>query len=221
MRSVEAHAPTEASPETAIRILCVDDHAVVREGIAVILDLQPDMKVVASAGSGVQAVNLFDKCRPDVTLMDLQLPAMSGLEAIRAIRRRHPDARIIVLTMYQGDESIYQALRAGATTYLLKETLSKDLVRIIREVHAGGRPISADIAARLNQRASHPQLTSRELAVLTLIAKGLRNKEIATTLGVAEETVHSHLKNIFSKWEVQDRQAAVYIAIRRGIIHIE
>ncbi|HEY5564501.1 MAG: hypothetical protein A3H97_22995 [Acidobacteria bacterium RIFCSPLOWO2_02_FULL_65_29] len=204
-----------------IRILCVDDHAVVREGIAVILELQPDMKVVASAGSGLQAVHMFREYRPDVTLMDLQLPVVTGLEAIRTIRSHHAGARIIVLTMYHGDEDIYQALQAGATTYLLKETLSKDLVRVIREVHAGGRPISAEIAARLTERTAQPLLTPRELAVLKLIAEGLHNKEIATALGITEETVHSHLKNIFTKWHVGDRRAAVNVAVRRGIIHVE
>ena len=204
-----------------IRILCVDDHAVVREGIAVILELQPDMKVVASAGSGLQAVHMFREYRPDVTLMDLQLPVVTGLEAIRTIRSHHAGARIIVLTMYHGDEDIYQALQAGATTYLLKETLSKDLVRVIREVHAGGRPISAEIAARLTERTAQPLLTPRELAVLKLIAEGLHNKEIATALGITEETVHSHLKNIFAKWHVGDRRAAVNVAVRRGIIHVE
>lgn len=204
-----------------IRILCVDDHAVVREGIASILDLQPDMKVVASAGTGVQAVNMFREHQPDVTLMDLQLPAMSGLEAIHAIRSDHADARIIVLTMYHGDEDIYQTLQAGATTYLLKETLSKDLVRVIREVHAGGRPISDEIAAYLARRTNQASLTPREQAVLKLVADGLHNREIAIALSITEETVHSHLKNIFAKWNVGDRMAAVNLAVRRGIIHID
>ena len=203
-----------------IRILCVDDHAVVREGIAVVLDLQPDMKVVAAAGTGDEAIRLFRHHRPDVTLMDLQMPGMSGLDAIRAICAEHSDARIIVLTMFHGDEDIYQSLQAGATTYLLKETLSKDLVRVIREVHAGGRPISDDIAARLAERTPKSQLTPREVAVLRLIAEGLHNKEIAATLGITEETVHSHLKNIFTKWHVNDRRAAVNVAVRRGIIHV-
>lgn len=205
---------------TEIRILCVDDHAVVREGIAVVLNLQHDMRVVASAGTGVEAICLFDRYRPDVTLMDLQMPGMSGLEAIRAIRHEHGDARIIVLTMHHGDEDIYQSLQAGATTYLLKETLSKDLVRVIREVHAGGRPIPGEVAARLAGRTAQSQLTPRELAVLKLIAEGMHNKEIAATLRITEETVHSHLKNIYTKWNVNDRRAAVNVAVRRGIIHV-
>jgi DNA-binding NarL/FixJ family response regulator len=205
---------------TEIRILCVDDHAVVREGIAVVLNLQSDMKVVASAGTGAEAIDLFDRHRPDVTLMDLQMPGMSGLEAIRAIRHEHADARIIVLTMHHGDEDIYQSLQAGATTYLLKETLSKDLVRVIREVHAGGRPIPGEVAARLAGRTAQSQLTPRELSVLKLIAEGMHNKEIATTLSITEETVHSHLKKIYAKWNVNDRQGAVNVAVRRGIIHV-
>lgn len=203
-----------------IRILCVDDHAVVREGIAVVLDLQRDMKVVASAGTGSEAVDLFKLYRPDVTLMDLQMPGMSGLEAIRAIRHEHADARIIVLTMHHGDEDIYQSLQAGATTYLLKEMLSKELVSVIREVHAGGRPIPEEIAARLAGRTAQSQLTPREVAVLKLIAEGMHNKEIAATLGITEETVHSHLKNIYTKWNVNDRRGAVNVAVRRGIIHV-
>jgi two-component system, NarL family, response regulator len=203
-----------------IRILCVDDHAVVREGIAVVLNLQRDMKVVASAGTGTEAVSLFNLHRPDVTLMDLQMPGMSGLEAIRAIRHEHADARIIVLTMHHGDEDIYQSLQAGATTYLLKEMLSKELVSVIREVHAGGCPIPGEIVARLAERTPQSQLTPRELAVLKLIAEGMHNKEIATTLGITEETVHSHLKNIYTKWNVNDRRGAVNVAVRRGIIHL-
>jgi DNA-binding NarL/FixJ family response regulator len=208
-------------PLAHIRILCVDDHAVVREGIAVVLELQPDMKVVAAAGTGVEAVAQFRAHRPDVVLMDLQLPTMTGLEAIRAIRGEDPEARIIVLTMFHGDEDIFQALQAGATTYLLKETLSKDLVRVIREVHAGGRPISDEVAASLAGRTMQPALTPRELSVLKLIAAGMHNRQIATALGITEETVHSHLKNIFAKWRVGDRRAAVNVALRRGIIHID
>jgi DNA-binding NarL/FixJ family response regulator len=207
-------------PSPEIRILCTDDHAVVREGIAVVLELQPDMRVVASAGTGAEAIELFRHHRPDVTLMDLQMPEMSGLEAIRAIRQEYADARIIVLTMFHGDEDIYQSLQAGASTYLLKETLSKDLVRVIREVHAGGRPIPEEVAARLAGRTPQSQLTPREMAVLKLIAEGMHNREIASTLGITEETVHSHLKNIFAKWNVNDRRAAVNVAVRRGIIHV-
>jgi DNA-binding NarL/FixJ family response regulator len=211
---------TSSPGPPGIRVLCVDDHSLVREGIALILDAEYDIRVVASAATGSEAVTLFRQHRPDVTLMDLQLPVISGLDAIRAIRTEAADARIIVLTMYQGDEDIYQALQAGAATYLLKDTLSKDLVRIVREVHAGGRPMPAEIAASLANRPL-PTVTAREREVLSLMAAGMRNKEIAAALRIAEETVHAHVKNIFSKLNVNDRTAAVSAALRRGIVHLE
>ena len=204
-----------------IRVFCVDDHALVRDGIALIVDSQPDMKVVASAATGAEAVARFRIHRPDVTLMDLQLPKMTGTEAIRAIRAETPDARIIVLTMYHGDEDIYQALEAGAATYLLKDTLSRDLIRIIREVHAGGRPIPAEIADSLARRPSQASVTPREREVLKAMAEGMRNKEIAAVLGITEETVHAHVKNIFFKLKVRDRTAALTAAIRRGIMRLD
>jgi DNA-binding NarL/FixJ family response regulator len=204
-----------------IRVLCVDDHRIVREGIGLIIARQPDMEVVGSAATGEEAVALFKRERPDVTLMDLQLSTMSGLEAIQAIRREDADARIIVLTMYQGDEDIHRALTAGATTYLLKDTLSDDLIRFVREVHAGRRPIRADVKARLDERAAQPTLTPREVQVMELVSEGRRNKEIAVLLGISEETVQVHLKNIFAKLKVGERTAAVNIAIRRGIVHIK
>jgi len=204
-----------------IRVLCVDDHPVVRNGISQIVGLQSDMDVVAAAGTGDEAVSLFRKHKPDVTLMDLQLPGMSGLEAIHTIRADDPSARIIVLTMYRGDEDIFRSLSAGASTYLLKDTLSHDLVRTIREVHEGRAPLPPDIAAQLAQRRGHPMLTEREIEVTGLIARGMRNKEIAFELGIAEETVHAHVKNIFSKLNVNDRTAALAMALRRGIIHID
>ena len=204
-----------------IRVLCVDDHRIVREGIGLIIARQPDMEVVGSAATGEEAVAVFTRERPDVTLMDLQLPAMSGLEAIQAIRREDADARIIVLTMYQGDEDIHRALAAGATTYLLKDTLSDDLIRFVREVHAGRRPIRADVKARLDERATQPTLTPREVQVMELVSEGKRNKEIAVLLGISEETVQVHLKNIFAKLKVGERTAAVNVAIRRGIVHIK
>jgi len=204
-----------------IRVLCVDDHRIVREGIGLIIARQPDMEVVGSAATGEEAVALFKRERPDVTLMDLQLSTMSGLEAIQAIRREDADARIIVLTMYQGDEDIHRALTAGATTYLLKDTLSDDLIRFVREVHAGRRPIRADVKARLDERATQPTLTPREVQVMELVSEGRRNKEIAVLLGISEETVQVHLKNIFAKLKVGERTAAVNVAIRRGIVHIK
>lgn len=210
-----------SSGDSVIRVVCVDDHALVREGLALILDAEADITVVASAADGHEAVALFREHAPDITLMDLQLPSMNGLDAIRAIRAESADARIIVLTMYHGDEDIYQALRAGATTYLLKDTLSKDLVRIVREVHAGGRPLPDKVAQSLATRAAQSGVTPREREVLSLMAKGMRNKEIGASLGIVEETVHAHVKNIFLKLNVNDRTAALTAAIRRGIIHLE
>jgi DNA-binding NarL/FixJ family response regulator len=204
-----------------IRVLCVDDHRIVREGIALIISRQPDMEVIGSAATGEEAVMLFKRERPDVTLMDLQLPTMSGLETIQAIRREDADARIIVLTMYQGDEDIHRSLAAGATTYLLKDTLSDDLIRFVREVHAGRRPIRPDVKARLEERAAQPTLTPREIQVMELVSEGRRNKEIAAILGISEETVQVHLKNIFAKLKVSERTAAVNVALRRGIVHIK
>ncbi len=207
--------------DSQIRVLCVDDHRIVREGIALIIDRQADMAVVGSAADGEEAVAQFKRHRPDVTLMDLQLPAMSGLDAIKAIREDDPDARIIVLTMYQGDDDIHRALSAGATTYLLKDMLSDDLIHIVREVHAGRRPIGPDVKARLDARASQPTLTPREVQVMELVSLGKRNKEIAAALGISEETVQVHLKNIFAKLKVSERTAAVNVALRRGIVHIK
>jgi DNA-binding NarL/FixJ family response regulator len=212
---------TDKRPKPRIRVLCVDDHRIVREGIALIIARQPDMEVVGSAATGEEAVQLFKRHRPDVTLMDLQLPIMSGLEAIQTIRREHDDARIIVLTMYQGDEDIHRALSAGATTYLLKDTLSDDLIRFVREVHAGRRPIRPDVKALLDERAAQPTLTPREIQVMELVSEGRRNKEIGSLLGISEETVQVHLKNIFAKLKVGERTAAVNVALRRGIVHIK
>jgi|SRR5688572_1711025 DNA-binding NarL/FixJ family response regulator len=209
------------APAPRIRVLCVDDHRLVREGIALIIARQPDMKVVGFAATGEEAVQQWRRHRPDITLMDLRLGSMSGLDAIRAIRREEPAARLIVLTMYGGDEDIHQALAAGAATYLLKDTLSDDLIRTVREVHDGGQPIGDDVRARLSERAGQPSLTPREIEVLKLVAQGHRNKEIATLLRLSEETVPVHLKNIFAKLKVNERTAAVNVALRRGIVHIE
>jgi two-component system NarL family response regulator len=200
-----------------IRLLCVDDHHLVRDGLALIINRQPDLTVVATAETGEEAVALHRKHRPDVTVMDLGLPAMSGLDAVRAIRAEAPDARIIVLTIRDDNEAIYRALDAGAAAYLLKDTLSQDLIRVIREVHAGQQPRSAAIEARLVERASGPQLTPRETQVVDLMAQAMRNKEIAAALGVSEQTVQVHVKNILAKLRVADRIAAVNVARRLGL----
>jgi DNA-binding NarL/FixJ family response regulator len=204
-----------------IRVLCVDDHLIVRDGIALIITRESDMTVVGLAATGEDAVRIFKRERPDITLMDLRLGTMSGLEAIRAIRAIDPEARIVVLTMYQGDEDVYGALAAGAATYLLKEKLPDDLIRVMRDVHAGGRPLDPAIKAMLEERASHPTLTPREVEVMALISQGKRNKEIAALLGIAERTVNVHLKNIFGKLSVSERTSAVKVAVHRGIIHLE
>jgi two-component system NarL family response regulator len=202
----------------AITVLCVDDHSLVREGLSLIIDLQPDMKMVAAASNGQEGIAFFAQHRPSVTLMDLRLPDMSGATAIEKIRDLDPHARIVALTMYGGDEDIYRALHAGAYGYVLKDVQANALIRVIRQVHAGQRPIPPEIAARLADRISHPTLTMRELEVVNLLPKGMRNKEIAAALHISEETVQVHVKNIFSKLGVSDRAAAVTVAIRRGII---
>jgi two-component system NarL family response regulator len=204
----------------AIRVLCVDDHPMILEGIASMISRQPDMELVGTAYSGESAVQLFERHVPDVTLMDLQLPGMSGLEAIRQIRLLRANARIIVLTMFQGDEDIFRALNAGAVTYLLKDVRMDELLRVVREVHLGGRPMPANVASLLAARNEHGVLTAREADVMKLLATGLRNKEIADKLDLSEATVKVHIRNIFSKLHVNDRSAAITIAIQRGIIHL-
>jgi DNA-binding NarL/FixJ family response regulator len=201
-----------------IRILCVDDHSVVREGIARMISLHNDMEVVASAASGAEAVQQFEQVRPDITLMDLQMPGMDGLGAIRSIRKLDPKARIIVLTVHQGEENIYRALHAGAACYLLKDTLPDELIDVIRTVHSGGSPMRPDIAEQLASRVSHAALTDREQQVMELLASGLKSAEIATTLGIAKDTVHVYLRNIFAKLDVHDRLTAVAVATKRGLI---
>ncbi|MGA2578427.1 MAG: response regulator transcription factor [Bryobacteraceae bacterium] len=204
-----------------IRILVVDDHALLRAGLDASIGAESDMQVVAAATTGKEALALFRQHQPDVTLMDLKMPVMGGVEAIQAIRGQFPSARVIVLSTYEGDEDIYRALAAGATTYLLKDTLAEDLVRVIRDVFAGGRPLPAPVAQRLAGRMLQPELTARELDVLRLIAKGMRNKEIAAQLGISDETTQGHVKNILLKFGLHDRTEAVTVALRRGIVHLD
>lgn len=203
-----------------ITVLCVDDHPVVREGLRAVLGQHEQIEVVAAAGTGEEAIDLFRQHLPDVTLMDLKMPGMSGLQALELIRRDFPDARIIVLTTYEGDEDIYHALQAGAVTYLLKDSLADDLVRIVRAVSQGARPIPEEIAGRLVGRMGQPSLTVREVEVLGLISRGRRNKEIAGELGITEETAQVHVRNILAKLNVHDRTEAVTLALRRGILHL-
>ena len=209
-----------ATAVTPVRVMCVDDHRLMREGIRRIVALQPDMVVVAEASNGVEAVEQFQRHKPDVTLMDLQLPSMNGHEAIKAIRRLQPDARVVVLTMYFGDEDVYRAIEAGVMGYILKDTVPDDLIHVIREVHAGRRSVPPEIEAVLDARAMQPSLTAREFQVLQLLATGKRNKEIASALGISADTTNAHVKSIFQKFNVHDRTAALAEAIRRGIIHI-
>jgi DNA-binding NarL/FixJ family response regulator len=204
----------------SIRILCVDDHRIVREGLSLIIGRQSDMEVVGTAASGEEAVELFTRLKPDITLMDLNLRGMSGLDAIKAIRRSDPRARVVVLTMHNGEEYIHRALEAGAASYVLKDTLSDNLVDTIRDVHEGRRTLAPDVEARLAERAGNAHLTPREVQVVELISQGMRNKEIAAALGISFETAQVHVKNILAKLKVQDRTAAVSVAVRRGIIQL-
>lgn len=207
--------------EKRIRILLVDDHPVVLRGLTAMLTPESDLEVVGSASTGQQAITLYRELRPDVTIMDLSLTQeMTGTEATRAIRRDFPAARVIMLSTYKREQDIVGALRAGAITYLLKESLGDDLVTMIRQVHAGGRPIPADVAQKLTDHMFQSQLTAREVEVVEWIAKGLRNKEIADQLGISENTVQGHVKSILYKLKVNDRTGAVTAAIRRGILTI-
>jgi len=179
------------------------------------------MTVVGSASTGREGLEQYRQHQPDITLMDLRMPDMGGVEAIRSIRAEFPCAKIIVLSTYQGDEDIFRALEAGAVTYLLKDTLADKMVGIIREVAGGGRPVLPEVAQRLTQRMFQAALTNREIELLQLVARGMRNKEIAAELKISEETVQGHVKNILAKLSVHDRTEAVAVAIRRGIVHLD
>jgi DNA-binding NarL/FixJ family response regulator len=203
-----------------ISVLCVDDHQIVREGIVSIIGRQSDMKVTGTAANGLQAVDAFLQNPPDVTLMDLQLPVLSGLEAIRRIRSADAHAKIIVLTTYHGDEDVHQALAAGAATYLLKEAVLEDLAAVVRAVHNGARPLSEDVLRILETRIHNAPLTAREVEVLELIAQGLSNREVGQALGITEETIKVHVRNIMDKLDADDRTEAVTMALRRGFIHL-
>jgi DNA-binding NarL/FixJ family response regulator len=204
-----------------IRVLCVDDHPLVRKGIASILANEADMQVVGEAGDGREAVEAFRLHHPDVTLMDLRMPQMDGIEATKLIRREDPEARIIALTSYDGDQEIYRSLEAGVRGYILKEMVHTEIVRAIRVVHSGKRLMPAEVAERLSEHFPQVTLTPREVEVLTFVAKGLGNKEIGAQLGTAAGTVKMHLQNILCKLGASDRTHAVTLAIRRGIIYLD
>jgi DNA-binding NarL/FixJ family response regulator len=203
-----------------IRVLCVDDHPVVREGIAAIISLQPDMTMAGTAATGREAIERFVELRPDVSLVDLRLPDMSGFDVIRAIRDKSPNARIIVLSSHEGDVDIQRALEAGAQGYVAKGIVRDELLDIIRGVHAGKRRLPAAVAQTLAEHMGDEPISPRELEVLSLMAAGKRNKEIAGDLSIAEDTVKMHVRNSLSKLQVSDRTEAVTIALRRGIIQL-
>lgn len=209
-----------AEERTTITVVVVDDHPVVRRGLASMIDDEPDLHVVGQCSSAAEAVQMCNALRPNVTLMDLRMPDMSGTDAIVAIRRQIPDARIIVLTTFDGDEDVFRAVQAGARGYLLKGTLPEAIMEAIRNVHAGGTLFAPQIATRLVDRMQSASLSEREIEVLQLVAKGMSNKEIGAALFVAEHTVKNHLKRIYGKLGVADRTEAAMVAAQRGIIDV-
>jgi DNA-binding NarL/FixJ family response regulator len=203
-----------------IKVLIVDDHPIMRVGIAAIIEAAADMTAVAQAGSGEDAIELFEKHLPDITLMDLSLPGMSGVEAIRTIMARHHNAKFVVLTTYEGDEDIHQALQAGARSYIIKGMPHDALVNAVRRVHAGGRFLPQPVSRALNSRFPNSDLSGREREVLDLIVRGRSNREIATDLGITESTVKCHVSVILMRLNVSDRTQAVVTALQRGLIHL-
>ena len=203
-----------------IRVLSVDDHPLLRGGIAALIGNQTDMEVVAEACNGREALEQFRKHRPDITLMDLQMPEMGGIDAISAIRGEFPEARIVILTTHAGDVQVSRALKAGARAYLLKGSLRNELLETIRAVHAGQKRVSSEVAAEIAEHSTNDALTPREVDVLRLAAKGNANKEIGAQLSLTEETVKSHIRNILAKLEAKDRTHAVAIGVKRGIIDL-
>ena len=203
------------------RVLVVDDHALLRTGVANIINQEPDLRVVAEAGNGQEAVDAFERHRPDVTLLDLRMPVMEGVEAVRQIRERDPRARVIVLTTYDTDEEISRALKAGAKAYVLKDISADDLIGCIREVLAGKTYLAPAAAAKLAEGVTRVQLTPRELATLQLMADGKANKEIASELGISERTVKTHLGHLFENLGVTSRTEAIGVATRRGLVRLE
>jgi DNA-binding NarL/FixJ family response regulator len=203
-----------------IRVLMVDDHPLLSEGLAAVIQNQPDMIPVCQASSGGEAIQLFDQYKPDITLMDLRLPDMSGIDAVVTIRSRFPEARFIILTTFAGDAEIQRALEAGARAYLLKTMAPQEMMDVIRQVHAGKRKIPSEVAAHLAEHYSDERLTGREVDILRQLVGGNRNRDIADRLYISEETVKAHLKHIMEKLHANDRTQAVSIGVRRGIIQL-
>jgi DNA-binding NarL/FixJ family response regulator len=203
-----------------IRILTVDDHPLLREGIAMVIKSQPDMELLAEGSNGKEGLELFRQFRPDITLMDLRLPDMSGIDVLASIRTEFPEARVIILTTFEGDVEVRRALKAGACSYVLKSMPPKDLVETIRQVHAGKKRIPSDVANRLAEYLGDEALSEREIEVLKHVADGNTNREIAKLLFISEETVKIHIKHIMEKLNANDRTEAVAIAVRRGIMQL-
>lgn len=204
-----------------IRILVVDDHFMVRMGLCSSLNVEPDMEVVAEAGSGEAALEAYRKHHPSLVMMDLKLPGMSGTDCTATLVREFPDARVLVLSTYSGEEEIYRAMQAGAQGYVVKSIVREELLRAVREVHHGTQYLDPLVAAQLAERQSHRSLSTREVEVLRLVARGFGNKDIATTLNIAEVTVKLHVSHMLEKLEVKDRTQAATVALRRGIISLE
>jgi DNA-binding NarL/FixJ family response regulator len=215
-----ANAAMPKQSASKIHILIVDDHPVLRDGLRTIIESQTDLKVVAEAGTGKEAIQLFEEFAPDITLMDLGLPDIHGIDVIKKLQERRPSARIIVLTTYLGDVQALRALQAGAAGYLLKATLRRDLLDTIRAVHAGQRYVQSEVASEMAQHAGDHSLTDREIEVLKLIAKGCSNKIVADRLNISEDTVKGHVRNILEKLKANDRTHAVTIALHRGYFEI-
>jgi two-component system NarL family response regulator len=216
-------APTDAAPVATRRatVLVVDDHALVRTGVANIINQEPDLQVIAEAGNGLEAVEAYEQFRPDVTLLDLRMPVMEGVHAVRQIRERDPNARVIVLTTYDTDDEITQALKAGAKAYVLKDISASDLITCIRDVLAGKTYLAPAAAAKLAEGVTRVQLTPRELATLRSMANGRSNKEIAGELGISDRTVKTHLGHLFDKLGVTSRTEAIKVATRRGLVRLD